>query len=104
MTCEHLIELECAIQAAGIEETFRGAAWSQNCREWVYFNCVLPTTAIRDAFRLAACVKDHAHFGTHDGQEAGFVCEVHQDAVMGHHPGARSDASTFRPDQRDNLI
>lgn len=97
MTCEHLIELERAIAAGGFKETFRGAAWSRNCREWVYFDCVLPIDAIRKAFALADCVKDHEHRGTHDGQEAGFICEIHHDGVMGHHPGARPDARRFAP-------
>ena len=97
MTCEHLNRLEQAIAAAGFEETFRGAAWSKNCREWVYFDCVLPSDAVRIAFGRAECVRDHAHRGTHDGQESGFVCEVHKDGIMGHHPGVRPDAKRFIP-------
>jgi hypothetical protein len=97
MTCEHLIQLEEAIAAAGFEETFRGAAWSKNCREWVYFDCVLPTDEIRKAFGFAECVVDHSHRGTHDGQESGLVCEVHKDGVMGHHPDACPDAKRFVP-------
>ncbi|HTE40985.1 MAG TPA: hypothetical protein VK629_09145 [Steroidobacteraceae bacterium] len=97
MTCEHLIELENAISAAGFEETFRGAPWSQNWYEWVYFDCVLPIDAVRKAFPFAECVGDHAHRGTHDGQESGFVCEVHKDGIMGHHPSARPEAKTFQP-------
>jgi hypothetical protein len=31
-------------------------------------------------------VVEHEHRGTHDGQEAGFVCSEHQDGVMGVHP------------------
>src|SRR5688572_23577975 len=97
MTCEHLIELEKAIADAGFKETSRGAAWSKNCREWVYFDCVLPAHRIRMRFRLAECVKDHSHRGTHDGQESGFVCEIHNDGVMGHHPDANPGATWFQP-------
>jgi len=97
MTCEHLIELEKAIIAAGFQETFRGAAWSTNCREWVYFDCVLATDLIQQASGFAHCVKIHSHRGTHDGQEAGFVCDIHHDGIMGHHPDARPDAKTYRP-------
>lgn len=97
MTCEHLAELENAIIGAGFEETYRGAAWSRNCREWVYFDCILSVEAIRAAFDLADCVRDHAHVGTHDGQEAGLVCEIHHDALMGHHPLARPGAARFSP-------
>ena len=97
MTCEHLIELEKAVATAGFRETFRGRAWSENSREWVYFDCILSNSAIRKKFRLAECVKDHAHLGTHDGQESGFVCEIHKDAVMGHHPDVDSGKPWFTP-------
>jgi hypothetical protein len=90
MLCVHLRELEQAIQARGIRETSRGQAWSENCREWVYFDCYLEREEIRRRFRLEACVKDHEHWGTHDGQEAGFYCEVHKDGIMGVH--GRSEA------------
>lgn len=97
MTCEHLIELERALLAAGIAETCRGAVWSRHCREWVYFDCVLALAPLREAFQLAECVQEHQLLGTHDGQECGFVCTQHQDAIMGHHPQARPDARVFTP-------
>lgn len=83
MTCEHLRPLEEAILASEIRETYRGAAWSQNCREWVYFDCFLDLLAVRDVIELADCVIEHAHRGTHDGQERGFVCTICNDAIMG---------------------
>lgn len=95
--CEHLAPLDDALAAAGFKETFRGQAWSDNCREWVYYDCVLDTAAIRRMFALADCVKDHTHRGTHDGQEAGLVCEIHRDGVMGLHPDAVPTARWFRP-------
>ncbi|TAH36945.1 MAG: hypothetical protein EYC70_08150 [Planctomycetota bacterium] len=98
MTCEHLIELERALARAGFKETFRGQAWSQNCREWVYFDCLLPSEAIRRKFAFADCVKDHSHLGTHDGTEAGFVCDVHNDGVMGRHPAFSAGVMSFHPE------
>ncbi|ABF42227.1 hypothetical protein Acid345_3226 [Candidatus Koribacter versatilis Ellin345] len=83
MLCEHLHPLEEAIAAVGIRETFRGAAWSKNCREWVYFDCYLELAAIRALFKFAPCVIDESHRGTHDGSERGLVCNEHWDAVMG---------------------
>lgn len=97
MTCEHLLPLERALAAAGFRETFRGQAWSDNCREWVYYDCVLDLLELRRTLRLAACVHDHVHRGTHDGQEAGFVCEIHRDGVMGLHPDAAPAARWFGP-------
>jgi hypothetical protein len=85
MVCRHLRALEKALMAAGIPETSRGEAWSTNCREWVYFSCYLNRVELRKAFKLDPCVVDHEHRGTHDGCEAGFVCEVHNDGVMGIH-------------------
>jgi len=83
MTCEHLRPLEQAIIGRGIPETFRGPAWSENCREWVYFDCYLDIETLRSRFALADCVEDHVHRGTHDGQERGFVCSVCHDGIMG---------------------
>ncbi len=83
MTCEHLRDVERAILAGGFRESSRGQAWSLNCREWVYFECFIDTSAVRRAFELPACVQDHTHRGTHDGSEHGLVCESCNDALMG---------------------
>jgi hypothetical protein len=91
MTCEHLRPLEEELIARGIPETFRGAPWEMNNREWVYFACVLDLPALRARLALAPCVVDHVHRGTHDGSEAGFQCEEHHDAIMGAHPGDARD-------------
>ncbi len=85
MTCDHLRGLEKELIAAGVPETYRGQPWSNNCREWVYFDCYLDRRAIRKRMDFPECVKDHEHLGTHDGQESGFVCTVCNDAVMGVH-------------------
>lgn len=89
MVCEHLEALERAVLAAGIRETSRGSAWSESCREWVYFDGYLDQAAVRRVFDLPPCVVEHAHRGTHDGAERGFVCELCHDAVMGHYEPAR---------------
>jgi hypothetical protein len=83
MLCEHLRSLERELIDAGIRETFRGQAWSSNCREWVYFDCWLDRASIRKRLDFASVVKDHEHRGTHDGQESGFVCAACNDAIMG---------------------
>ncbi|UPT61659.1 MAG: hypothetical protein M0D54_14795 [Hyphomonadaceae bacterium JAD_PAG50586_4] len=86
MVCEHLSALEREILARGIKETYRGQAWSDNCREWVYFECVLDLDTLRTRCDFAPFVVDHIHRGTHDGAEAGFVCDQCHDAIMGAHP------------------
>ena len=94
--CEHLAQLEFDLQTSSFAETYRGRPWSRNCREWVYFDCVLDRAALRRRLRLADCVTDHQHLGTHDGAEAGFVCTIHDDAVIGLHPEAARDAPVHR--------
>ena len=86
MVCEHLRDLEQALVSAGIPETFRGQAWSRNCREWVYFECILDLENLRKRFSLPEVVQDHDHVGTHDGCERGFYCSACHDGIMGLHP------------------
>jgi hypothetical protein len=86
MVCEHLAVLEKELIAAGIPVTYRGKPWTERCREWVYFDCCLDLAALRARLALPACVEDHVHYGTHDGQESGFACSACNDAVMGVHP------------------
>jgi hypothetical protein len=86
MLCEHLRELEQALMDEGIPVTYRGQAWSENCREWVYFDCILDLPGLRKRFSLPEIVQDHEHLGTHDGNEQGFYCSECHDGVMGLHP------------------
>jgi hypothetical protein len=88
MVCGHLAPLEKELIAAGVRITYRGKPWTERCREWVYFDCCLDRAALRVRLALPECVEDHEHWGTHDGQEAGFVCSSCDDAVMGIHPKA----------------
>ena len=83
MVCEHLSEVEDALLDSGAAVTYRGQAWSDNCREWVYFDCYLDTGRLRARFRLSDTVHDHNHRGTHDGQEHGLVCTLCHDGLMG---------------------
>ncbi len=83
MVCPHLSALETELLNAGIKETFRGAAWSKNCREWVYFDIVLDTTAIAARMNFASCVRVHENLDPKSGTERGFECTECQDAIMG---------------------
>jgi hypothetical protein len=94
MICEHLRPVEETIQARGIQETFRGQAWSENCREWIYFDCFIDLAAVRDRIPMPYCIQDHVHRGTHDGQERGFYCSKCHDGVMGRYEAA-PDAVVF---------
>ena len=50
--CEHLKSLGDELAAAGIEETYRGQPWTENCREWIYYNCWLDLKSIRERMNL----------------------------------------------------
>jgi hypothetical protein len=88
MVCEHLSSLEKELIDKGIEETFRGKAWSFGTREWVYFNCTFVdlNKTIKRLNLNTDIIKIHSHLGTHDGQEHGLQCILCQDAIMGIHP------------------
>lgn len=88
MVCTHLEAIERAILARGIRETFRGAPWSENCREWVYFDCYIDLEALQRNFRWFNCLTTHEHRGTHDGSERGVTCVACKDAIMGRYEPA----------------
>lgn len=90
MVCEHLKELEDELVSAGVRETSRGQVWSENCREWVYFDCCLELPSLRERFGFESCVVDHELLGCHEGEELGLVCSVCHDAIMGL-PGRHRD-------------
>jgi hypothetical protein len=86
LACEHLQALEADLLLAGIQETFRGKAWSANCREWVHFNCVLDIEKLRLKYSLPDFVINHHNDDPRSGLEVGLVCTVCKDAVIGIHP------------------
>lgn len=96
MVCEHLRQLEMELTGAGIRETFRGQAWSDNCREFVYFDCILDRQSIRNRLSFPDCVKDDEHLGTHSGSESGFYCEQCKDGIMGCHPKTEHSRRVFK--------
>jgi hypothetical protein len=89
MLCQHLHALERALLSSGARETFRGQAWSENCREWVYFDVRLDPAALRRRFALPACVQAHENADPRSGLERGLVCTQCHDAVMGRFEGGK---------------
>lgn len=89
LECPHLASLEAALVASGAKETFRGQAWSDNCRQWVYFDVVLDIKALRHRFALGPEVEVHENLDPCSGLERGFVCRACNDAVMGLVTGKR---------------
>lgn len=83
MTCSHLQWLEQALITGGFRETFRGAAWSKNCREWVYFDVTLDLAKLRQSFAIPACVGVHENSDPRSGLEMGLICRTCLDGVIG---------------------
>jgi hypothetical protein len=85
--CEHLQPVEDYIRSQGVRVFDVCTPWSQNCRNWVYFeNIVLDAASLKSRFQLPDFVTIHSHRGTHDGSEQGLVCQLDHDALMGSHP------------------
>ena len=83
MTCQHLRGLEAELIAAGVKGTYRGTPWTKNCREWVYFDVVLDTSALISRMGFPSCVRVHENLDPKSGTERGFVCTECKDAIMG---------------------
>jgi hypothetical protein len=95
LACEHLQALEADILLAGVQETFRGKAWSANCREWVYFDCVLDVEKLHYRYKLPDFVLVHSNDDRKSGLEAGLVCTICKDAVIGIHQSLSKDRIVF---------
>jgi hypothetical protein len=70
----------------GIRETWRGKAWTNNCREWIHFDCVLKPAELKARLKLADSVTVHQCDDYKLGLELGLECGSCGDAIMGLHP------------------
>jgi len=103
VTCPHLAPVMALAEAAGAAVTVRGRVWSGASGEWIYYDHHFDRQAVEAMLDLPDGVHWHAHRGTHDGSEAGFVCDRCETGVMGRHPDDRSgceDRSSLRPNAR----
>ena len=96
MVCKHLKNLENELIHGNIKIIYCGQAWSNNCREWVYFDCYLDRQSIEKRFNFPDFIEYHEHRGTHDGQEAGFFCSKCKDGIMGHHKAYSQNKFVFK--------
>ena len=83
--CEHLSPLEKELHSRNIKETFRGEAWSVNCREWIYYDCYLNCKSIINRLHLPAFVAHSINNDPRSGLEEGLFCEQCKDAILGYH-------------------
>ncbi len=93
--CEHLIELERALIQKGIKETYRGQAWSENCNEWIYFDCILDFEKIKKRFNLPNFINFHSNDDVRSGLEQGLVCDKCKDAIIGIHSSSKENKEIF---------
>ena len=84
--CEHLIKLEEYLDTKNIRETYRGRAWSKNCRIWIYYDCILDINSLKERFKFDECVRVHEYNDIKVGSERGFICIKCNDAIMGKRP------------------
>ena len=94
--CAHLAEIKALADANGARISSAGMLWSKNCRYWIHYDAYFDKRAIRKELKLAPCVQDHEHLGTHDGRESGFYCTECHDGVIGVHPKDRSGKLCIR--------
>jgi hypothetical protein len=96
MTCEHLKPLDDELATRGVEVVYRDRQpWTRNCRNWTRYACFLDLPALRERFRLPDCVVDHVLKDHWQGEECGFVCDEHHDAIIGDY-APRPDRPTIR--------
>ncbi len=84
--CEHLAALDNELKGKGIKETFRGQSWSDNTREWVYYDCVLAVDELRQRYSFPDFIETHINDDAKSGMESGFYCSRCKDGVIGIHP------------------
>jgi hypothetical protein len=84
--CDHLLKLDLELKNRNIKEISRGQSWGDNCREWVYYDCVLNLEKLKERFAFPDFVTTHINNDERSGLEAGFCCDLCKDAVMGIHP------------------
>ena len=84
--CEHLKILETYLKDKNIQETFRGQAWSENCNEWVYFDCVLNTEKLKIKLALDNCIETHDYIDIKIANELGLICTICKDGIIGLNP------------------
>jgi hypothetical protein len=84
--CEHLHSAEQYLRASGAVEVWRGKPWQNNCREWIYFNCLFDPVALKQTLQLDSFIGMHDYFDIKGGAERGLFCTVCRDGLMGIHP------------------
>ncbi|MCB9032844.1 MAG: hypothetical protein H6553_03320 [Chitinophagales bacterium] len=86
--CIHLKPIEDYLKSIGYLEVYRGQVWSENCREWIYFDAVLNIAELQEKFKLNKTIVVHDYQDVKVGSELGILCTKCFDGIMGVHPNA----------------
>jgi hypothetical protein len=82
--CVHLQAVEQALQGAGFRETYRGQPWTDQCRNWVYFDRIVPVEELLERQLYdPEIVTVHRNLDQRSGTEMGLYCSEHHDGLMG---------------------
>jgi hypothetical protein len=84
MVCEHLKALDETLTAAGVQVVYRDRQpWAKDCRNWTRYAVAFDIAAVRERFNFDDCVVDWEVDDHWQGSERGFVCNQHNDAIIG---------------------
>ena len=86
MECPHLKILKDKLDALEIPITYSGQPWGSNCREWIYYDCILNPNQVMTSLNLDDCIKIHINNDERSGLEQGLKCSICHDAIIGIHP------------------
>lgn len=84
--CTHLEKVVEYLTHHAIKEAWRGQPWTDNCREWIYYDAVLDPVFLQRHLSLDACIEMHDYSDIKAGSERGLFCTICKDGVMGMHP------------------
>jgi hypothetical protein len=93
--CEHLIALDRALLARGLDRFVVRPASADGNNEWVYYNCLFNMPRVRANYELPQCVKVLLLEDMKAGMTRGFHCILCECAVTGRHPVMSKGAVIF---------
>lgn len=93
MACKHLYILENELKNSDILIRFNGQAWTENCRQWIYYDCYFDTISLRKRITFDDCIVDYDYSDIKVGSEEGFFCTECKDAIIGIHKSQISNST-----------
>ena len=88
LQCTHLQPVQQYLSSLHIKITYRGQPWGNNCRDWIYYDCIVSAKRLIERLKLDTCVEVHDYQDIKVGSEMGLYCRQCQDAILGPHPNS----------------